>query len=110
MSNNSPKTSNQIGDYTLENEIGKGGFATVYKGIHIPTGEKVAIKIINKTQLQEDPLNLKRVESEISILKIVKHKNIISLYEILETEEKIYLIMELCEKGELFDYIVNQKK
>ena len=110
MSNNSPKTSNQIGDYTLENEIGKGGFATVYKGIHIPTGEKVAIKIIDKTQLQEDPLNLKRVESEISILKIVKHKNIISLYEILETEEKIYLIMELCEKGELFDYIVNQKK
>ena len=110
MSNNSPISPNQIGDYTLQNEIGKGGFATVYKGTHIPTGENVAIKIIDKTQLQEDPLNLKRVESEISILKIVKHKNIISLYEILETQKKIYLIMEYCEKGELFDYIVNQKK
>ena len=58
MSNNSPISPNQIGDYTLQNEIGKGGFATVHKGIHIPTGEKVAIKIIDKTQLQEDPLNL----------------------------------------------------
>ena len=110
MSNNTSRSPNQIGDYTLENEIGKGGFATVYQGTHIPTGEKVAIKIIDKTQLQEDQLNLKRLESEISILKIVKHKNIISLYEILETPEKIYLIMELCEKGELFDYIVSQKK
>ena len=89
MSNNSPISPNQIGDYTLQNEIGKGGFATVYKGTHIPTGENVAIKIIDKTQLKEDPLNLKRVESEISILKIVKHKNIISLYEILETQKKI---------------------
>ena len=67
----------QIGDYILEDEIGSGGFAKVVQGIHIPTGEKVAIKVLDKLQLMEDPDNLKRVEREIQILKLVKHKNII---------------------------------
>ena len=49
------------------------------QGVHIPTGEKVAIKILDKLQLMEDPDNLKRVEREIQILKLVKHKNIIRL-------------------------------
>ena len=68
-----------IGDYLIQNELGRGGFAKVFKGIHIPSGEKVAIKIMDKTQLMEDPLNFQRVENEISILKKVQHKNIIKL-------------------------------
>ena len=99
-----------IGDYLIQNELGRGGFAKVFKGIHIPSGEKVAIKIMDKTQLMEDPLNFQRVENEISILKKVQHKNIIKLYELMESPQKIYLVMELCEGGELFDYIVNHKK
>ena len=79
------KVEKQIGDYILEDEIGSGGFAKVVQGIHIPTGEKVAIKVLNKLQLMEDPENLKRVEREIQILKLVKHKNIIKLYEVMET-------------------------
>ena len=98
----------QIGDYILQNEIGSGGFAKVVLGIHIPTGEKVAIKIMDKMQLFTDPLNLRRVKTEISILKIIRHKNIIKLYEVIETPQKIYLIMEYCEGGELFDYIVKK--
>ena len=100
----------QIGDYILEDEIGSGGFAKVVQGIHIPTGEKVAIKVLDKLQLMEDPENLKRVEREIQILKLVKHKNIIKLYEVMETPQKIYLVMELCEGGELFDYIVSKER
>ena len=100
----------QIGDYILEEEIGSGGFAKVVQGIHIPTGEKVAIKVLDKLQLMEDPDNLKRVEREIQILKLVKHKNIIKLYEVMETPQKIYLVMELCESGELFDYIVSKER
>ena len=96
----------QIGDYTICEEIGSGGFAKVAKGIHIPTGEKVAIKIMDKNLLYSDPLNYRRVKSEISILKIVRHKNIIKLYEVIETPQKLYLITEYCEGGELFDYIV----
>ena len=104
------KVEKQIGDYILEDEIGSGGFAKVVQGIHIPTGEKVAIKVLNKLQLMEDPENLKRVEREIQILKLVKHKNIIKLYEVMETPQKIYLVMELCEGGELFDYIVDKER
>ena len=99
----------QISDYILHDEIGSGGFAKVVKGIHIPTGEKVAVKIMNKIQLFTDPLNLRRVKTEISILKLVRHKNIIKLYEVIETPQKIYLIMEYCEGGELFDYIVQKQ-
>ena len=110
MSKISPITINQIGDYLLQKKIGSGGFAKVYLGIHIPTNEKVAIKVIDKTKVKKDKLYLKRIQNEISILKIVKHKNIIKLYEIIESPQKIYLIMEYCEKGELFDYIVSHKK
>lgn len=100
----------QIGNYILIKEIGSGGFAKVYQSLHIPTGEKVAIKVLNKLLFQEGSLNSKRLQREISILKIVKHKNIIKLYEVMETPQKIYLVMELCEKGELFEYISSRKK
>ena len=100
---------NQIGDYLLNDEIGSGGFAKVVLGTHIPTGEKVAIKIMDKEQILSDELNKERVLSEISLLKIVRHNNIIKLYEVMETPQKIYLVMEYCDGGELFDYIVSKQ-
>ena len=100
---------NQIGDYLLNSEIGSGGFAKVVQGIHIPTGEKVAIKIMDKKQIFSEPLNLNRIQREIAILKIVRHKNIVKLYELMETPQKIYLVMEYCNGGELFDYIVKKQ-
>ena len=106
MSNENNK---QVGDYLLNEEIGSGGFAKVVLGIHIPTGEKVAIKIMDKQQILSDELNKERVLSEIAILKIVRHNNIIKLYEVMETPQKIYLVMEYCDGGELFDYIVSKQ-
>ncbi len=106
MSNEGNK---QIGDYLLNEEIGSGGFAKVVLGIHIPTGEKVAIKIMDKQQILSDEINKERVMTEISILKIVRHNNIIKLYEVMETPQKIYLVMEYCDGGELFDYIVSKQ-
>ena len=100
---------NPIGDYLLNEEIGSGGFAKVVQGIHIPTGEKVAVKIMDKAQIFSEPLNLTRIQREIAILKIVRHKNIIKLYELMETPNKIYLVMEYCNGGELFDYIVSKQ-
>ena len=96
----------QIGDYLLNEELGSGGFGKVVLGTHIPTGEKVAIKIMDKEQILSDELNKVRVLNEISILKIVRHNNIIKLYEVMETPQKIYLVMEYCDSGEMFDYIV----
>ena len=108
-SENFPERENPIGDYLLNEEIGSGGFAKVVQGIHIPTGEKVAVKIMDKEQIFSEPLNLNRIQREIAILKIVRHKNIIKLYELMETPNKIYLVMEYCNGGELFDYIVSKQ-
>ena len=108
-SENFSERENPIGDYLLNEEIGSGGFAKVVQGIHIPTGEKVAVKIMDKAQIFSEPLNLNRIQREIAILKIVRHKNIIKLYELMETPNKIYLVMEYCNGGELFDYIVSKQ-
>ena len=105
----SDNNTKQVGDYLLNDEIGSGGFAKVVLGTHIPTGEKVAIKIMDKEQILSDELNRERVLSEIAILKIVRHNNIIKLYEVMETPKNIYLVMEYCDGGELFDYIVSKQ-
>ena len=109
-SEESPIKDRQIGDYLIKESIGNGGFAKVYLGIHISTKEKVAIKIIDKEEIFYEEINKKRLLIEISILKKVRHKNIIKLYEIMETPQTIYLVMEYCNNGELFDYIVSKEK
>lgn len=77
--------------------------------MHTLTGEKVAVKILEKDKIQ-DVADVERVAREIHILKIVRHPNVIQLYEIIETEKQLYLIMEQCGGGELFDYIVAHHK
>ena len=54
--------------------------------------------------------DVERVSREIKILKLIRHSNIIQLYEIIETNDKLFLIMEYAEGGELFDYIVKRKR
>ena len=54
--------------------------------------------------------DLNRISREIKILKKIKHPSIVQLYEIVETDEEIYLIMEYCNGGELFDYIVSKQR
>ena len=70
---------------------------------------KVAIKILEKEKIK-DSSDTERVSREIKILKLVKHAHIVQLYEIIETSKELYLIMELAEGGELFDYIVSRSK
>lgn len=78
-------------------------------GTHTLTGEKVAIKILEKDKIQ-DKADIERVTREIQILKIVRHPNVIQLYEIIETNRQLFLIMEHAGGGELFDYIVKRKR
>jgi 5'-AMP-activated protein kinase catalytic alpha subunit len=65
----------------------------------------VAIKILEKARIK-DKKDIERISREIKILKKVRHPNVIQLYEIIETNTELYLIMEFCPNGELFDYIV----
>lgn len=65
----------------------------------------MAIKILEKDKIQDNS-DVNRIAKEIEILKKLRHPNIIMLYEIIETEKELYLIMEYATGGELFDYIV----
>jgi len=93
-----------IGKYRLVKTIGKGNFAKVKLAKHLPTGRQVAIKIIDKTQL--NPSSLQKLFREVRIMKYIDHPNIVKLYEVIETEKTLYLIMEYASGGEVFDYLV----
>ena len=98
----------QIGNYQLGQEIGSGAFGKVLLGKHITTGEKVAIKILDKIKLSKTPDDYQLVKQELSILKIVKHKYIVRLFEILETSRYIFIVMEYCEGGDIMNYIISK--
>ena len=98
-----------IGDFKIGVKIGQGTFSKVCQGIHIPTGEKVAIKILSKNQIKEKSDRI-RIEKEISLQKKLHHQNIIQQYSVMDTEKSIYIITEYCSGGELFDYIVSKRR
>ena len=98
-----------IGSYTLGKELGEGTFGKVIEGRHIPTNQKVAIKILEKGKVQ-DLADSERIARELHILKLIRHPYIIHLYEIIETPKYLFLVMEFACNGELFDYIKTKGK
>uniref|UniRef100_A0A0D6QVP8 non-specific serine/threonine protein kinase n=1 Tax=Araucaria cunninghamii TaxID=56994 RepID=A0A0D6QVP8_ARACU len=98
-----------VGKYELGRTIGRGTFAKVKLGRNAETGEKVAIKVI----LKEKVLQTGRTEQtkrEISAMKMVKHPNVVQLYEVLASKSVIYLVMEYVSGGELFQRLANAKR
>nr|XP_020479874.1 maternal embryonic leucine zipper kinase [Monopterus albus]XP_020479875.1 maternal embryonic leucine zipper kinase [Monopterus albus]XP_020479876.1 maternal embryonic leucine zipper kinase [Monopterus albus] len=89
--------------YEVHETIGSGGFAKVKLGRHILTGEKVAIKVMNKKDLGDD---LPRVKVEIEAMKNLSHQHVCRLYQVIETSTHIFMVLEYCPGGELFDYII----
>ncbi|NWR36968.1 MELK kinase, partial [Tachuris rubrigastra] len=93
--------------YELHGTVGTGGFAKVKLARHRLTGEKVAIKIMDKLALQDD---LPRVKLEIDAMKDLSHQHICQLYHVIETPKKIFMVLEYCPGGELFDYIISKDR
>ncbi|XP_013785563.1 serine/threonine-protein kinase MARK1-like isoform X2 [Limulus polyphemus] len=93
-----------VGRYRLLKTIGKGNFAKVKLAKHLPTGKEVAVKIVDKTQL--NPSSLQKLFREVRIMKVLDHPNIVKLYQVIETERTLYLVMEYASGGEVFDYLV----
>ncbi|XP_055025778.1 MAP/microtubule affinity-regulating kinase 3a isoform X3 [Misgurnus anguillicaudatus] len=93
-----------VGNYRLLKTIGKGNFAKVKLARHILTGSEVAIKMIDKTQL--NPTSLQKLSREVTIMKNLNHPNIVKLFEVIETEKTLFLVMEYASGGEVFDYLV----
>ena len=100
---------NAIGHYILEETIGEGTFGKVRLATHKLTNEKVAIKILEKDRIT-DVGDVERVAREIHILKIIRHPNLIQLYEIIETNKQLCLITELAPGGEVYEHIITNKR
>ncbi len=82
-----------IGHYKIGRKLGSGTFGHVRIGVHTLTGQFVAIKILDKDKIV-DRTDVERVSREMHILKLVRHPHVIQLYEIVETPNQLYLIME----------------
>jgi calcium/calmodulin-dependent protein kinase I len=91
--------------YTIGEIIGRGGFSTVHEITRKADGSKFAVKIVEKTMIQED---IKLLRREIEIMKQVDHVNILKLIEIYENDDSVFIVMELVEGSELFDRIVDK--
>ncbi|KAK5800789.1 hypothetical protein VI817_003001 [Penicillium citrinum] len=98
--------------YRLQQQLGKGHFATVYLCVEIATGDKYAAKVFEKiprtsqrSQMQEEALY-----SEIALLKAVNHPSLLFLREMFDEDDGVYLVLELAPKGELFNLIVSREK
>ncbi|XP_023813569.1 serine/threonine-protein kinase BRSK1-like isoform X1 [Oryzias latipes] len=99
--------SNQyVGPYRLEKTLGKGQTGLVKLGVHCITGQKVAIKIVNREKLSESVLT--KVEREIAILKLIEHPHVLKLHDVYENNKYLYLVLEHVSGGELFDYLVKK--
>ena len=98
-----------IKEYSIKKIIGKGTFSIVKLGLDRETGEKVAIKILEKKKILNKS-DAERVDREINILKEINHLNLIKIIKIKEDADNYYMVMEFCENGELFNQIVKKRR
>ena len=103
------ETEYNIGNYLIKKTLGQGTFGKVKLGIYLPTQEKVAIKILEKDRIVEKDDEI-RVKREFDMLALFNHPNVILVAEIFESSDSFYSVMEFCEGGELFNYIVKNRR
>jgi len=94
-----------LAEYDLERVIGRGSYAAVWLGQNRQTMEKVAVKVVERAQIRPNEERHLRKELEIA-KRVPQHPNIVSVYDVIETAQKFYVVMELARGGELFDRIV----
>ena len=99
----------QFGDYVLGQTLGEGEFGKVKLGWKKDGSTQVAIKLIRRETVANNPNRLPKIYREISILRDLAHPNIVRLHEMVETERHIGIILEYASGGELFDYILNNR-
>ncbi|CAL9122787.1 unnamed protein product [Musa acuminata var. zebrina] len=95
-----------LGKYEMGRVLGKGTFAKVYHGRDFGTGESVAIKVINKDQIRVEAGMMEQIKREISVLRVVRHPNVVELREVMATKTRIFVVMEYVRGGELFARVV----
>ncbi|GMI25363.1 hypothetical protein TeGR_g5020 [Tetraparma gracilis] len=97
----------KVGRYEIGQTLGEGTFGKVKYAINTETQEAVAIKVLDKDKIQQQNMG-QQIKKEISIMKVVRHPNIVKLKEVLASRTKIFIVLELVVGGELFDQIVKE--
>lgn len=97
----------RIGPYTLGRTLGSGNFSKVKLAVHELTGQKVAIKILNRKKMKQLEMGAK-VRTEIEIMRLFMHPHIIRLYEVIDTPTDIFCVMEYVPGGELYEHILSK--
>lgn len=98
-----------FGPYRLTRTLGEGEFGKVKEGFHTQDGHIVAVKLIRKDSV-DTTSRLNKIEREISVLRVLKHPNIVKLYDVIETEKYIGIILECAEGGEVFELIIKHRQ
>lgn len=93
--------------YEIGPKIGNGKFGLVKLATNKETGQKLAAKFMSKKEMSNVDLEL--VRTEIEILKVCQHPNIIRIYDIFENMDSVYVLMEFCEGGDLFTRLEKSK-
>ncbi|KAI9104952.1 kinase-like domain-containing protein, partial [Phlyctochytrium arcticum] len=104
-----PSSDEFVGRWRIHKTIGQGTYGKVRLGVDPLTGEKVAVKVIEKAQVQSAK-QIARLQREIRFLRLLHHPHIVQVFDVNETEHFIYIVMEYASGGELFDYIVAHKR
>lgn len=99
----------RVGQWELHETLGKGTFSKVKKAIHCETGIQCAIKIIDKENLAKQCLE-EQLKREIAVMKLLKHPHVVRLFEVMQTLNHIYIVLELVSNGELFERIVESRR
>ncbi|XP_052875149.1 CBL-interacting serine/threonine-protein kinase 20-like isoform X10 [Gossypium arboreum] len=94
--------------FELGRLLGQGTFAKVYYARNTTTGLSCAIKIIDKEKIMKGGL-IDQIKREISVMRLVKHPNVVRLYEVMASKLKIYFVMEYVKGGELFGKVTKGK-
>ncbi|KAE7996161.1 hypothetical protein FH972_000906 [Carpinus fangiana] len=97
----------RVGRYELGRTLGEGNFAKVKFARNVVTGENVAIKILDKEKVLKHKM-IGQIKREISTMKLIRHPNVIRMYEVMASKTKIYIVLEFVTGGELFDKIASK--
>ncbi|KAF3439802.1 hypothetical protein FNV43_RR18080 [Rhamnella rubrinervis] len=99
-----PVTRTRVGKYELGKTLGEGSFAKVKYAKNVETGDSVAVKILDRDQVLRHKM-VEQIKREISTMKLIKHPNVLHLFEVMASKTKIYIVLEFVDGGELFDKI-----
>ena len=103
-------TKERLNDYRILNEVGHGAFATVHRAIHVPSGNIVALKIIQKPTPEPNERETNSIKREVEISMKADHPLIIHIFECFQDDDHFYISMEYIEGQSLFEIVTSEQK